>query len=112
MPTELFLTFDRLSPLFLIQRTGDVYGVADLVVDAQRPDYWPDGGQLPIRGPAAHWLYVALSGHRFITSPDTFNPWLARAARGYIAECRPGGFYLAHLVVRDWGEFIVPWLGG
>ena len=77
-----------------------------------------------LQGHPAHWLYIALAGHRMNELPNQASPIYARAARAYIQlmqinlnkprpDLRPraAAYHLARLVLNQWGHHIRPWLG-
>lgn len=124
-----------LNPIFIIQKNHDLYSVAAIGPDATTPDERPS---LHVRGEPGKLLYMALTGHRFGTSPDTAHQLIATQARAaltaynsksipevleYLAATigpapdlteilnQAQQYLLARAVVADWGNFIKPFLG-
>lgn len=107
-----------LSPTIVIER--GTYRV--IWVTANNPDqrYNPDDHYL-LQGQAAHWLYIALTGHTITQHPNNGYIAYALAARAHILghaqlDGEPhlpkfAGYGVAHTTIHQWGPVIQPWLG-
>lgn len=113
-----------LHPIIWIERQPNLFRVRAVRIYTGLPEEPPDD-RLPITPPISDVLYVALAGHRFSTAPEQASAGLARYHRALIAQVQSPAigpmtpeqalwlhqFNLSHKLIRDFGQYIQPWLG-